>query len=192
MTYVRIQHATIDAEWEVSKVTFSAGQITRTFDEHCSSYSGNYGSGGALISFSAGDKIVSAVALSSLSILADENGQFEFAGPIVTKGQRETIVTPTISDGAIGLDTLLATVFKLALTSDVTTVFIAATAGFATSFILEITADGTPRTFTQPGNVVALTGAYTPSSGNGKRDLLTYTTLDGGTTWLMAIIAQNY
>ena len=51
--YFRIQHSTIDAEWEVVKGTLSSGTLVRTFDSKSSS------STGALISFSAGNKIVS-------------------------------------------------------------------------------------------------------------------------------------
>ena len=43
-----------------------------------------------------------------------------------------------------------------------------------------------------PGNVTALNGTYAPSSTNGTRDLLNFVTFDGGTTWLMSIVAQNY
>lgn len=55
--YVRIQHAEIDAEWEIVKATYDVetGQITRSFDDASSSYTGS------LISFSAGNKIVSGV-----------------------------------------------------------------------------------------------------------------------------------
>ncbi len=114
-------------------------------------------------------------------------------GSIATKGQRETVPSPSIAAGVLALDLSAATVFNVALNANVTTLNINnMVAGFSTSFILQLTADGTPRTFTQPGNVVALTGPYTPSSANGKRDLLSYSTLDGGTTWLMGIIAQNY
>ena len=55
--YVRIQHAEIDAEWEIVKATYDVetGQITRSFDDASSSYTGS------LISFSAGNKIVSGI-----------------------------------------------------------------------------------------------------------------------------------
>jgi hypothetical protein len=57
---------------------------------------------------------------------------------------------------------------------------------------VEFTADGTARTVTMPGSVTALNGTYTPSSTDGTRDLLNFVTFDGGTTWLMSIVAQNY
>jgi hypothetical protein len=40
--------------------------------------------------------------------------------------------------------------------------------------------------------VTWLRGAPTLTSTNGKRDLFSFVTLDGGTTWLAADVAQNY
>lgn len=148
---------------------------------------------GAKIVFSAGTKTITCVAPGSKSVTADANGHFVFNAPIATKGQRETRATPAIAAGVLTLDLSAATVFKVALNANVSTLAIAnAVAGFATSFILELTADGTPRTFAMPGSVTALDGAYTPSSANGKRDRLVFETDDGGTTWLMGIRALNY
>jgi hypothetical protein len=53
--YFRIQHETIALEWEIVKVALSSGTITRTFDEASKSATGS------LISFTAGNKIVSGV-----------------------------------------------------------------------------------------------------------------------------------
>lgn len=175
------------AEVETTLCTYHAdGTITRAATPLSSTT-------GAKIAFSAGTKIVTCVAPASKSVIADPNGLFEFPGPIATKGQRETVASPAIAAGALNLDLLAATIFTVALNANITTLTINSMApGFASSFMLQLTADGTARTFTQPGSVVALTGPYTPTSTNGKRDLLSYTTFDGGTTWLMAIIAQNY
>lgn len=148
---------------------------------------------GAKIAFSAGTKTITCVAPGSKSVIADPNGQFVFPAPILTAGQRETVAAPAIAAGLLGLDLLAATVFKVALNANVTALSLNNMAtGVAASFVLQFTADGTPRTVAQPGSVTLLNGPYTPSSTNGKRDLLSYTTLDGGTTWLMAIIAQNF
>lgn len=175
------------AEVETTLCTYHAdGTITRAATPLSSTT-------GAKIAFSAGTKTITCVAPASKSVIADPNGLFEFPGPIATKGQRETVAAPSISAGVLTLDLSAATVFKVALTANVTTLTLAgAVAGFATSFILELTADGTARAFTMPGNVTALDGPYTPSSTNGKRDRLIFETDDGGTTWLMGIRAQNY
>ena len=181
-----IQHQTAD-EVEVTLCTVVGdGTITRAATPLISTT-------GAKIAFSAGTKTISCVAPASKSVIADSNGQVIMPGPIATNGQRETVSAPAIAAGALSLDLSAASVFNVALNANVTTLtFANMVAGFATSFVLQFTADGTPRTVTQPGSVVLLSGAYVPCSTNGKRDLLTYTTLNGGTTWLMGIISQNY
>lgn len=181
-----IQHQTAN-EVEVTLCTVVGdGTITRAATPLISTT-------GAKIAFSAGTKTISCVAPASKSVISDSNGQVIMPGPIATNGQRETVSAPAISAGALSLDLSAASVFNVALNANVTTLtFANMVAGFATSFVLQFTADGTPRTVTQPASVVLLSGAYVPASTNGKRDLLTYTTLDGGTTWLMGIISQNY
>lgn len=104
----------------------------------------------------------------------------------------ETVAALAIASNTIGVNLGAAGVFTLALTANVTTMNITgAQAGKATSFILELTADGTGRTFTEPGSVVAMDGAYTPTSTNTKKDRLLYETIDGGTTWRRWIVFQN-
>lgn len=181
-----IQHATAN-EVEVTLCTIVGdGTITRASVPLISTT-------GAKIAFSAGTKTISCVAPASKSVTADADGHFVFSAPVATTGQRETVATPSISAGVLTLDLSAASVFRVALTANITTLTIAnMVAGFASSFMIQFTADGTPRTVAQPGSVVALTGTYTPTSTNAKRDLLSYVTLDGGTTWLMTIVALNY
>ena len=57
---------------------------------------------------------------------------------------------------------------------------------------VQLTADGTARTWTWPGTVTWLTGTPTLSSTNGQRDLFVFWTLDGGTTWLAMTVAQGF
>ncbi len=167
-----IEHATA-AEWEIVLCTYAsagAGSVSRAAPLKSST--------GAAVSFSAGTKTISLVAPAAVLTLL---------------GSLEAVNAPTISAGALTLDLLLGTVHRVALNADATTITISnALAGFASGFTLEFTADGTARTVTMPGNVTALNGTYTPSSTNGTRDLLNFVTLDGGTTWLMSIVAQNY
>jgi len=167
-----IEHATA-VEWEIALCTYTsagAGSIARAAPLKSST--------GAAVSFSAGTKTISLVAPAAVLTLL---------------GSLEAVNAPTISAGALTLDLLLGTVHKVVLNADVTGVTIAnALAGFASSFTVEFTADGTARTVTMPGNVTALNGTYTPSSTDGTRDLLNLVTFDGGTTWLMSIVAQNY
>jgi hypothetical protein len=167
-----IEHATA-AEWEIALCTYAsagASSIARAAPLKSST--------GAAVSFSAGTKTISLVAPAAVLTLL---------------GSLEAVAVPAISAGALTLDLLSGTVHKVTLNANVTTITIAnAPAGFASAFTVEFTADGTARSVTMAGNVTALNGPYTPSSTNGARDLLNFVTLDGGTTWLMSIVAQNY
>lgn len=66
--YVRIQHASIDAEWEDVLVTRSGGSLVRTFNAHSSSATGS------LINFTAGNKYVSTTLLADQVVTVDPNG----------------------------------------------------------------------------------------------------------------------
>lgn len=180
-----IQHQTAD-EVEITLCTVVGdGTITRAATPLLSTT-------GSKISFSAGTKTISCVSPASKSATADANGRFTFPGPVVSNGQLETVETPAIVAGTLNLDVLTASIFRVALDANVTTLnFNNMLADHATSFLLEFTADGTGRTVTQPGNVTLMTGAYTPTSTNGKKDRLLYETIDGGTTWRMWIVFTN-
>lgn len=169
--WLLIEH-TDDAinEWEICLGTYSAGSITRAAPLKSST--------GSAVAFSAGTKRISVVAPAAMALLL---------------GTLEAIASPTISAGAVACDLQLATIFKIALTANITSLNIQnALAGFGQSFVVQFTADGTARTVTMPGSVTPLNGTYTPTATNGKRDLLSFVTLDGGTSWLMSIIAQNF
>jgi hypothetical protein len=180
-----IQHQTAN-EVEVTLCTIVGdGTITRATTPLISTT-------GAKIAFSSGTKTISCVSPASKSVIADSNGQVIMPGPIATNGQRETVATPAIAAGALALDLSAASIFNVALNANVTTLNINnMVAGFASSFILEFTADGTPRTVTQPASVVPMTGTYTPTSTNTKKDRLLYETINGGTTWRMWIVFTN-
>lgn len=169
-----IEHTTA-AEWEIALCTYTstgAGSITRATPLKSSAALN------AAVNFSSGVKTVSIVPPAAVLTLL---------------GTLEMVNAPVIAAGALALDMLLGTVHKVALTGNVTSLsFANVLPGFASSFTVEFTANGTPYAVTQPGTVTMLNGTYTPSSTNGKRDLLNYVTLDGGTTWLCSIIAQNY
>lgn len=156
-----IEHSTA-AEWEIALCTFHvAGNITRAAPLKSST--------GSAISFSAGTKTIS----------------------LIAPAAREGIGALAIVAGAVAIDLSSYIDFTLALTANVTSLaFSNATQGSGASFMIEVTANGTP--FTWADSAVALNGAYTPSSTNGKRDLLSYMTFDGGATWRRLIVAQNY
>jgi hypothetical protein len=66
--YLRVAHETILAEWEDCLWTYNAGGITPTFDSKSSSATGS------LISFSAGNKIVSGSILSAAVVTENTDG----------------------------------------------------------------------------------------------------------------------
>lgn len=166
-----IEHETA-SEWEIALCTYSSaasGSITRGTPFSSST--------GSTVSFSAGNKYISLITPASKSL-----------------GMLESVGSPVISAGALTLDLSLYTAFTVANNANVTGLtFSNPIPGYANNFTLQLTADGTLRTWTWPASVVWLTGAApTLSSTNGKRDLLTFYTLDGGTTWLGQVVAQNY
>lgn len=164
-----IEHASA-TEWEIALCTYNGATITRAAPLKSST--------GAAVAFSAGTKTISLVAP---------------AAQLTNLGTLEAVAAPTISAGALTLDLSTASIFKVANNANVTALTIAgALAPFGTSFALELTADGTLRTWTWPASVTWLRGAPTLTSTNGKRDLFSFVTLDGGTTWLAADVAQNY
>jgi len=106
----------------------------------------------------------------------------------------ETETAPTISASAITFDLSLGTYFKVALNSNVTiTLTNPPTAGKTGSLTVIWVADGTPRVLTWPASVKWPSGsAPTPTSTNGKQDIYSLFTVDGGTTYYGFIAAQNY
>jgi hypothetical protein len=164
-----IEHASA-TEWEIALCTYNGATITRAAPLKSST--------GAAVAFSAGTKTISLVAP---------------AAQLTNLGTLEAVATPAIAAGVLTLDLATASIFKVALNADVTSIVIAnALSGFASGFSLEFTADGTARAVTLPGGVSSLNGTYTPSSANGVRDLLNFATFDGGATWLLSIVAQAY
>ncbi|WP_319798331.1 hypothetical protein [Nitrobacter sp.] len=184
-----IEHTTA-AEAELALCTYkSAGNyITRATPPLWSTT-------GSTVNFSAGTKTISLVAPATKTPLADNNGVFIFTGPISVQGVREALPqTPSaITAGVLNLDLLTSTSFPIANNANVTTLNILnATAGMALSFSVLLTADGTQRTWTWPASVVWPFGAPTLTSTNGKRDLFSFMSFDGGTTWIAFTAAQGF
>jgi hypothetical protein len=160
-----IEHATAN-EWEITLCTFhSAGNVTRATPRKSST--------GAAVAFSAGTKTISLVSLA-------------------LAGVRETVLSPAISAGALSLDLAACSNFMVALNGAATVTFDNAATGYSNAFTLQFTADGTPRAITWPVSVTWPFGAPTLSSTNARRDLFSFTSFDGGTTWLGFVVAQNY
>lgn len=116
-------------------------------------------------------------------------------GSVVTRSVRETRTSPTISGGTLTLDCSQGSVFAVSLNANITTLSLSNPPATTISYtmILQFTADGTARTVTWPAAVKWANGtAPTLSSTNGKIDLFTLTTHDGGTTWFASTVGQNY
>lgn len=108
----------------------------------------------------------------------------------------EPVSNPTITGNALTLDLSAAQVFGVTLNSPINTFTISntpATANRSIGFTLILTADGTARGVTW-GSSVKWSGAVSPTltSTNGKKDILTFLTINGGTEWLGFIAGQNF
>lgn len=101
---------------------------------------------------------------------------------------------PTISAGTLTLDLNTATVFDVTLNANITTLTInnVRTSGTTSSFILDLTADGTARTIAWPASFRWPGGtAPTITSTLNKTDIIFAFTHDAGTTWYAFISGQN-
>ena len=106
----------------------------------------------------------------------------------------ETSTSPTISAGTLTLDLNTATVFAISLNANITTLTLTnvQSSGKSSSFVLMTTADGTARTVAWPASFKWPGGtAPTLTSTNGKKDVFTFFTTDGGTSWQAFISGQN-
>ena len=96
----------------------------------------------------------------------------------------ETALTSTISGGTVTFNLDAASVFNVTLNSNITTVTITnAQASKASAFTIFFTGDGTTRTISW--GAIKWAGGTAPSFSytNGKVNIVTLMTNDGGTTW---------
>ena len=106
----------------------------------------------------------------------------------------ETYTAPAITAGVLTIDLSTATVFNVANSAYIATFTVTqATAGKAQSFTLFLTANGTG--YTQAwGSSVKWAGGTAPTltTTNAKKDILTFVTNDGGTTWYGFVGGKNF
>lgn len=125
------------------------------------------------------------------------SGQISMADNILLspeiKDYAETKTAPTISAGTLTLDYSAGNVFDVSLNANITTLTVTnwPASGKKGSVELWLTADGTQRTvalgsFKSPGGAT-----YTPTATNGKKDVVTLHTMDGGTNVYFLIGGQN-
>ena len=105
----------------------------------------------------------------------------------------ELPASASISSGTLSLNFNNGNYFYVSLNANVTTLSFSNINSVFQSFVLELTADGTARTITWPSSIKWAGGtAPTLTSTNGKKDVFTFLTRDGGTTWLAFVSGQNF
>ncbi len=109
----------------------------------------------------------------------------------------ETYNSTTISSGVLAINLNLGTIFNVNLNANITSITVSnIDATSANSFTLFLTADGTQRTvsWTINGTAVKWPSSLspTPTSTNGKVDIFSFSTNNGGTTWYGFIGGQNF
>jgi hypothetical protein len=122
------------------------------------------------------------------STVIDDNKVF------LPNNSAEVSATATISAGTLALNLNTATVFTVALNSNITSITISNVqlSGRASSFVLMFTADGTARSVTWPASFNWPGGtAPTLTATNGKEDVFTFFTTNGGTNWQAFISGQS-
>jgi hypothetical protein len=121
----------------------------------------------------------------------------EFLGTIdkgTLKNYKEIYTSPTISAGQLTLNLSNGNVFNVSLNAAITLLTISnvPSSSFAGNFTLIFTADGTPRSVAWPLSIKWPSGtAPTLTSTNGKRDVFSFVTTDGGTNWYGFVGGQN-
>lgn len=138
---------------------------------------------------------LSAAALGDNTFTGEQNLADNLLTRPLIKDYAEVATAPTISAGTLSLNLETGNVFNVALNAAITTLTISnpPATGRAGSFTLILTADGTARSVTWPAAVKWPGGtAPTLTSTNGKLDVLTFLTVDGGATWLASNAGQAY
>ena len=98
----------------------------------------------------------------------------------------------TISTNTLTLNLSTATTFYISLNDNITSFVITNVRTGVSSFTLIFTADGTARSITWPGSFLWPGGTPpTLTSTNGKEDVFSFVSLDGGTSWLSFNAGQN-
>lgn len=110
------------------------------------------------------------------------------------KNYKEVYSSPTITTGQLTLNLNNGNVFNVNLNANITIMTISnvPSNSFAANFSLIFTADGTARGVAWAPSIKWPSGtAPTLTSTNGKRDVFSFVTLDGGTNWYGFVGGQN-
>jgi hypothetical protein len=101
---------------------------------------------------------------------------------------------PTISTGTLTLDLRTSALFAVSLNTDLTTLTFSNPPASNTlaSFTIEFTGDGTTRLVNWPGSIIWASGvAPTLTFTNGKKNVISFYTYDGGTTYIANMNGQG-
>ena len=174
--------------WEMGIGTVGAGTLERTTVLRSSNAN-------AALNLSAGTHEVFNAPVPGYST-GDVNMQDTLLQRAELKDYAETVATPTISGGTLVLDLTTANVFNVAHNANITTLTISnpPDSGKAGSFTLILTQDATGgRTIIFPGAVKWPGGiAPTLSTTLNKKNILTFFTVDAGTTWFGSQVGKDY
>lgn len=109
---------------------------------------------------------------------------------------KEKTSSPTISSGELTLNLENSKIFLVDLNANITSITISNvpnTSNTSVSFSIIFNMDGTARSVTWPNAIKWSYGvAPTLSSTSGKKDILSFTTTDGGTNWFGFVGGQYY
>lgn len=122
------------------------------------------------------------------STVVDDNKFF------LPNNSAEVSTTVSISSNSITLDLNTAGVFNVDVTSNINTITLSnvQASGRASSFVLTLIGDGTPRTVIWPANFLWPNNtAPNLTSSAGKKDVFVFFTTDGGVFWQAFISGQN-
>lgn len=110
------------------------------------------------------------------------------------KNYKEVYTSPTILSNSLTLDLSQGNIFNVALNANLLTIIISniPSTSHNINFTLILTADGNGRSVRWPASVV-WPGGIAPSitSTNGKIDVFSFSSTNGGTTWYGFIGGQN-
>lgn len=125
----------------------------------------------------------------TLNVGGDLNvtGGTSLTGQLFVNSVIEKRVSPTINSGSLTLDLTTANLFRVSRNANITSLAFgnppSGGSGWSYSFTLIFDSTGT-FTVTWPTAVRWASGTTPTLSGTGKTDVFTFTTTDGGTTWL--------
>jgi hypothetical protein len=133
--------------------------------------------------------------LGANSFTGTQNLQGNLLSRAKIQSYTETVTTPAITANVLTLDLSTANIFAVSLNSAISTLTITnpPASGTGGSFTGIFTADGTARSVSW-GSAIKWAGGTAPTitSTSGKRDVYSFFTNDGGTTWLGFTAGQNF